>query len=128
MDFALNKTTLELDEWRVNAIAFVPESSSLVQNALAVFTHGITAHKEDVLTWSTRLAEMGMASIIFDLPGHYLGSFNEVHDLEQFKNKVHQFFHIAYEQLIAQLGNFAPPKKDQTGLSQHPENFETLSP
>lgn len=63
-----------------------------VNTTWAVFTHGYTASKRDCLPWAQRLAEAGIPSIIFDLPGHYLGSFHECESFNDFKNHAHECF------------------------------------
>jgi hypothetical protein len=66
-------------------------------NAVGLFTHGYTAHKGQLFNWALRLSDFGSDSIIFDLPGHYLGSFNEVKSFEDFKNYAHHLFYEAFK-------------------------------
>ena len=56
------------------------------RRAVAVFTHGYTSHKGDQLYWAQRLARKGVDTVIFDLPGHYLGSGEEVLKFDDFTN------------------------------------------
>lgn len=69
------------------------------QTTWAVFTHGYTASKGDCLPWAQRLANAGIPSIIFDLPGHYLGSFSECESFEDFKNHSHECFIDGFQHL-----------------------------
>ena len=75
-----------LVEDKSNALLFLPDPSRPIKEGLAVFCHGYTAHKGDLLTWASRLSEEGLTTLIFDIPGHYLGSYNEVESFEEFKN------------------------------------------
>jgi hypothetical protein len=93
-------TELSLPWFQVNALAFLPEpSSASIKSEWAIFTHGYTSHKGDCLNWASRLSESGVPVIIFDQPGHYLGSFSEVRSLEDFKNHAHELFGEAYHRL-----------------------------
>lgn len=111
-------TELSLPFFQVNALAFIPslkEDSSL-KKEWALFTHGYTSHKGDVLNWATRLVEAGVPCLIFDQPGHYLGSFNEVRSLEEFKAHVHELFGEAFKRLSGLMeqnlgaGNYPRPE------------------
>ncbi|MGE3611738.1 MAG: alpha/beta hydrolase [Bacteriovoracaceae bacterium] len=92
-------TELSLPWFQVNALAFLPLGENKIKNEWAIFTHGYTSHKGDCLNWATRLVESGVPVIIFDQPGHYLGSFSEVHSLEDFKSHVHEIFGEAFLRL-----------------------------
>lgn len=92
-------TELSLPWFSVNALAFIPTKEA--RSEWAVFTHGYTSHKGDCLNWATRMSEAGVPCIIFDQPGHYLGSFHEAESLEDFKNHLHELFAAAYERLTA---------------------------
>jgi hypothetical protein len=84
----------------VNALAFIPEGETANLKAeWALFTHGYTSHKGDCLNWASRLVEAGVPCLIFDQPGHYLGSFHEASYLEDFKAHVHKLFGTAFERL-----------------------------
>ena len=76
------KTKLNYLNQETNALIFLPEIGvddiSEVKSTFAVFTHGYTADKSSIINWPIRLAEAGVSSILFDLPGHYLGTFSEV--------------------------------------------------
>ena len=47
----------------------------------------------------SRLAEEGLASILFDLPGHYLGNFSKVESFEQFTTEGPKLFSHALSAL-----------------------------
>jgi predicted esterase len=80
-------------------ICFSPEGQEHYKNALAVFTHGYTAEKTPLLPWAIRLADFGIPTIIFDLPGHYLASFTELDSFENFKANAHKLFSVALHEL-----------------------------
>lgn len=109
----LIKSELIHKPFTVHAMSFIPENIHPSQS-VAVFTHGYTTHKGDVLPWASRFVEANIPCIIFDLPGHYLGSFNEVESFKDFENNAHQLFISAFDQLLNQLLNqglnFKPQK------------------
>ena len=90
-------TELSLPWFQVNALAFVPSKN--LKSEWALFTHGYTSHKGDCLNWATRLVEAGVPCLIFDQPGHYLGSFHAVDSLDDFKQHAHELFQVAFERL-----------------------------
>ncbi len=92
---------LTLPYFQVNALAFIPSVSEgkKVKTEWAVFSHGYTSHKGDCLNWATRLVEAGAPCIIFDQPGHYLGSFHEVSSWEDFRLHAHELFSEAFLRL-----------------------------
>ena len=94
-------TELSLPWFQVNALAFIPstEAASKTKPEWAVFSHGYTSHKGDCLNWATRLVESGVPCLIFDQPGHYLGSFQELNSWDDFKDHVHELFGQAFNQL-----------------------------
>jgi hypothetical protein len=97
-------TELSLPWFQVNAMAFIPSlEKGAVKSEWALFTHGYTSHKGDCLNWASRLVEAGVPCLIFDQPGHYLGSFHEVSSLDDFKNHVHELFGEALERLQSLL-------------------------
>jgi predicted esterase len=111
-------TELTLPWFQVNALAFIPalKTDTSVKKEWALFTHGYTSHKGDVLNWATRLVEADVPCLIFDQPGHYLGSFHEVQSLQEFKDHVHELFREGFlrlDQLLLQnlgAGNYPPPE------------------
>lgn len=94
----LQKVTLNYRSWSFNALVFSPKNSDL--KGLATITHGYTSHKGSLLNWASRLCEEGIACILLDIPGHYLGGFNEVSDLEEFKSFGHEICQVALEKLM----------------------------
>ncbi len=86
---------LKVEDMSVNAISFIPHESKRMNDFSAIFTHGYTSHKSSIISWASRLSEFGVPVTIFDLPGHYLGSFNDFKDFETFKNHAHEFFNQA---------------------------------
>ena len=86
-------------DWNVEALLFLPNQLN-ESSSLAIFTHGYTTHKGTLISWGDKLANAGMPTLIFDLPGHYLGSFNEVHDFSQFQHHAHELFFTAYKMAI----------------------------
>ncbi|MCB9062209.1 MAG: alpha/beta fold hydrolase [Halobacteriovoraceae bacterium] len=102
MTIKLKKIDLNLRTWTTSAFIFSPSEEVEHKKTLAIMTHGYTSHKGSILNWPTRLAEEGISSVLFDLPGHYLGSSNEVEDFSEFTEHVHKFFNIAYKRFIEQ--------------------------
>lgn len=94
MTLQLRKTQLALPWCEVNAFALIP--SEITKNERALFSHGYTSQKSDCLPWAVRLAESGVPALIFDWPGHYLGSFNEVEAFSDFANHAHELFAEAW--------------------------------
>ena len=111
MSIIIEKTFLELGGWKIGAMIFMPSPDQSIAKSIGLFTHGYTSHKGSLLTWPTRLAEEGMTSVIFDLPGHYLGTFCEVESFEEFKSKSPELFEVAW--------NFAKKK-----ISEHYPLYE----
>lgn len=107
-------TELSLSHFQVNALAFLPSADKQLRSEWALFTHGYTSHKGDCLNWASRLVEVGVPCLIFDQPGHYLGSFHEVNSLDDFKQHAHELFGDAYQRLQILL-------EPQLGLSPRPE-------
>jgi predicted esterase len=98
MNTKVEKTLLIHSHFQVHALVFLPPTIN-PKNAWAVFTHGYTADKGDVLNWATRLAEAHIPSLIFDLPGHYLGSFEEAPSFDLFTAHAHELFKLGFDQL-----------------------------
>lgn len=109
---------LALPWFQVNAFAFIPSltSNKKIRPEWALFTHGYTSHKGDCLNWATRLVESGVPCLIFDQPGHYLGSFNELNSWEDFKDHAHELFAEAFIRLNSLMeihlgvGQYPSPK------------------
>lgn len=108
-------TELSLPWFQVNALAFIPHHDRPIKSEWALFTHGYTSHKGDCLNWATRLVEAGVPCLIFDQPGHYLGSFHEVSSLEDFKAHAHELFAEGFSRLQTLMetnlgaGNYPSP-------------------
>jgi alpha-beta hydrolase superfamily lysophospholipase len=82
-----------------NALAFIPSAEKFKKNRAALFTHGFTSHKASIFNWPLRLAEEGIPCVLFDLPGHFLGTFCEVDDFQAFKQNAPKMFCAALDQL-----------------------------
>ena len=93
--YTIKKTLIRYRSWSVQAFLFLPKALKET-NTLAIFTHGYTSHKGSLISWGDKLAKASIPTLIFDLPGHYLGSFNEVDDFDEFRMHSHELFHIAY--------------------------------
>ncbi|WP_164848213.1 alpha/beta fold hydrolase [Halobacteriovorax sp. HLS] len=92
MSIKIIKSKLSYLDQTINAMVFIPSEDRPLAKSIAVFTHGYTSHKASILSWCTRLAEEGVANIVFDLPGHYLGSYNEVSNFEMFTSEAPKLF------------------------------------
>lgn len=107
---------LSLPWFQVNALAFIPSSEKEIKKEWAFFSHGYTSHKGDCLNWASRLVETGVPCMIFDQPGHYLGSFHEANSWDDFKDHVHELFGEAFNRLQGLMeqhnggGQFPPVK------------------
>ena len=118
-------TELSLPYFQVSALAFLPsnENAESIKSEWAFFSHGYTSHKGDCLNWATRMVENGVPCMIFDQPGHYLGSFNECESVENFKAHAHELFGEAFERmklLMEQnLGIGSYPQCDSIILGGH---------
>lgn len=87
------KKTLPYQDQQTHALMLLPDGEV---KHWAIITHGYTAHKGSLLNWASRLAEVNFAVVLFDLPGHYLGNYSEVTDLDHFINHGHELFREAY--------------------------------
>lgn len=105
MSVKIVKKTLENNQFQFNSMAFIcpPKSESPFHMVCAIFTHGYTASKSDCIAWASRLSEAGINSVIFDLPGHHLGSYNEIPSFEHFTKNAHKCFLDAYQFLVSEL-------------------------
>ncbi len=102
-NFIVAPIQLASGPFKVNALHFIPEKSD--SKFKAIFTHGYTASKSSILTWGSRFAGSNFETIIFDLPGHYLGSFNEVDSLDDFINHAPNLFQSAFEAMGSRTTN-----------------------
>ena len=108
MGVSLKKKILNCRSWKTNALLFLPDPANPIKEGLAIFCHGYTAHKGDLLTWASRLSEEGLPTMIFDIPGHYMGSYNEVESFEEFSNYSPSLFEEAYKVLCEEFKGFYP--------------------
>jgi hypothetical protein len=97
-------TTLESPWCKTQALVLLPEGK--LRSERAIYSHGYTANKADVLPWAIRAADSGIPALIFDWPGHYLGGLNEVEHFEDFRDHAHELFAHAWEKLH-QLSGFS---------------------
>jgi len=91
MNYTIERQILDLNHFAVNSLLFIPKPEIKI-NCYAIFTHGYTGHKGDILTWGQRLADCGITVLLFDLPGHFLGSFNDVPSFTDFKVNAYKLF------------------------------------
>lgn len=94
MESAISVQTIELpwEDNKTQALAFIPPPTRPISSSLALFAHGYTSHKASILNWAARLSEEGLPTLIFDLPGHYLGNFSRVSSFENFKAYAPELF------------------------------------
>ena len=107
MSVKIIKKTLKNKYFQFNGFVFVPSndpSSKPIRQEWAIFTHGYTASKSDCISWAQRLAESGIPAVIFDLPGHHLGSLNKVESFDDFKDHAVECFEDAYDFLQETIG------------------------
>lgn len=99
--------TITNEYFTYNAMSFLAdeESKNTSTNTFAVFSHGYTASKSDLINWATRLSGAGIHVCIFDLPGHHLGSYNEVRSFEEFTDHAQDCFIDAFNLLVEQAGS-----------------------
>jgi esterase/lipase len=104
MSVKILKKTITNDYFSFNAMTFLAdeESKNTSSNIFAVFSHGYTASKSDLINWATRLSGAGINVCIFDLPGHHLGSYNEVRSFDEFTEHAQECFLDAFNLLKEQ--------------------------
>ncbi len=107
------KETIPYQNQQTNIFYFLPDPSEEIKSTWAIFTHGYTADKSSILNWPIRLAEVGVACALFDLPGHYLGNFSEVEDFDTFKKHGHELFYTAFKGLEGHFKNEFPLNEHQ---------------
>ena len=95
MDIQITKEILELDDIKVEAFLFLPKSSQEPFKHGAIFTHGYTSHKSVLVPWASKIVDRNIPTLIFDLPGHFLGSFNEAPSFDSFKVNAPKLFEVA---------------------------------
>ncbi len=109
MDIVLKHSLIETSSLKSYCISFLPGPKGPHHNAVAIFSHGYTASKSDLLSWASRLAKQGVATIIFDWPGHYLGGQLEFPSFEIFKAQAFRLYEQAYKKLAQEI-SFIPEK------------------
>jgi len=102
MSVKIKFKTIKTEDFQFNAAVFLPDSADMI-NHCALFTHGYTASKSDNISWAQRLSEAGIPSVIFDQPGHLLGSINTVASFDVYKEKAHHCFIDAWNFLNEEL-------------------------
>ena len=95
LNLTIDKIVLNVESTKVNALYFRPLKDT--KKALATFTHGFTSSKFSILTWAQRMADEGIPSLIFDQPGHFLGSYHDVESFEIFQDHAPRLFEKAIE-------------------------------
>lgn len=100
MKVQIIKKNITWGHGKTNAFCFLPENK---RPTLAIFSHGYTSHKGALLPWAIKLSQMGIATILFDLPGHYLGTFSEVIHFQDFSGDVHKLFYHALNSFYKDL-------------------------
>ena len=98
-ELTIKPFTLETHGLKSNALIFVPQNPS---DKIAVFSHGYTSHKASILNWNTALLEKNIPSIVFDLPGHFLGGYYPLPSFEDFSEYTHLLFSQALEYYFSQ--------------------------
>ncbi len=97
------KGILKLRKWKVEYFICSPSKSNIEYKSLMAITHGYTSHKGSLISWMFKLKDLGIPSILFDLPGHYLGSFNEIESFSEFKQYSHHLFPAAIKEITKRL-------------------------
>lgn len=86
----IKKITLTTSHLKTNALFFIP--TEVNSNKCCIFTHGYTSHKGSILPWAQKMMDLNLPTIIFDLPGHFLGSFHDIPSFEVFKDETPKLF------------------------------------
>jgi len=101
----IEKLNLEYKNGHVGALIVRPADT--LPTTVAVFTHGYTSHKGSLLNWVMRLSELNIASLVFDLPGHYLGTFSEIDSFDDFVKVGPSLFESGLKGLLKCIGKEA---------------------
>lgn len=91
----IKKITLETKNLKTHALFFIPEETTSTN--CCIFTHGYTSHKGSILTWPQKMMDLSLPTIIFDLPGHFLGQYNDVPSFETFKQEAPLLFNESFQ-------------------------------
>lgn len=94
MSFKIEKIILNTKDLATNALYFKPDDPAT--QYVSVFTHGYTSHKGSILPWAQKMMELNIPTILFDLPGHFLGSFRPVSTIEDFQGQTPELFKSAH--------------------------------
>jgi len=103
MSLKIIKKTIQNKYFTFNAMIFLPNSEETSYTNWAIFTHGYTASKSDCINWAQRITEINIPTVIFDLPGHHLGSYNSVNSFEEFRDHSQECFLDAFNLLQEHL-------------------------
>jgi hypothetical protein len=103
---------LSTEHLLVNGLLFLPGSTEKVVPYFALMTHGFTSHKGSILNWAQRLCAQGICSLVFDLPGHYLGNFHDVPSFEIFKKETLQLYSEGLKKIQFWGNHFFPLETD----------------
>jgi alpha-beta hydrolase superfamily lysophospholipase len=109
MEIVVKRKEISSHNWKLPCLTFCPAEAEV--KALAVFSHGFTSHFADLLNWASRLSEISVATTIFGLPGHKLGSDSEVQSLDDFEQYVPKTYCKATESLREELPKIEPGTK-----------------
>lgn len=101
MAFEVKKRTLEVRGMKFNALLFLPDEGKSAES-VALITHGYTSQKNSILAWPARLIDEGVASVLFDLPGHYMGAYHEVSSFDEFTTHAPECFEAAWQWLLSE--------------------------
>lgn len=93
----IERHILDMKSFKVQALSFIPKNPKALR---ALFTHGYTSSKTSILSWAQRLSGMGIPTIIFDQPGHFLGSFEDISSFEDFQNHFYKLYELADKTLL----------------------------
>ncbi len=103
MSIQIDRIELEADSLRVQALLFLPSPDCTTKSLCSIYTHGYTDHKGSLFNWGVHCAERSIPSLIFDLPGHYLGNYNELDSFENFENSTSKLFHEGLKKINSAL-------------------------
>ena len=98
---------LETKNLKTNALLFNPVHP--VTTKCSIFTHGYTSHKGSILTWAQKMMDLSIPCVIFDLPGHLLGSFENLDSLDHFQKEAPLLFMEAYSIIKSRLSTRPAP-------------------
>ncbi|MDA8792538.1 alpha/beta fold hydrolase [Bacteriovoracaceae bacterium] len=97
-NFTLSKGTFRHNQVESHYLLANPENirtDRFGNTPVAIFTHGFTSNKQDLLNWMQKFASNQVPVLIFDLPGHYLGNLTDVESIHEFHQATDQFFQQA---------------------------------